>query len=106
MSKDESPKLNVFRAVNDLRRARANIVNTYGNYKLLFMCLEHYGTNKSYYDKVEPIKTSANTPKPSFDRPNINESAEAMHSTHYDNTNGEEDNDDENMDECYVEYNI
>ena len=49
-------KLEIFKIVNHMRNDRANMVNTYGYYKLLFMCLEHYVQNKSHFDHLVPKK--------------------------------------------------
>ena len=55
MSKDDSEKINVFNAVNELRKDRAKMVNSYANYKLIFMCLNHYGKNKSSFDNIDNV---------------------------------------------------
>ena len=47
-------KLGVFRAVNDLRKQRSKVINTFTNYKLLFEMLQCYAQYKSTFEKVRP----------------------------------------------------
>ena len=45
--KDQETTINVFNEVNELRKFKDKLVNNYENYKLLFVCLAHYGKDKS-----------------------------------------------------------
>ena len=45
--KDQETTINVFNEVNELRKFKDKLVNNYENYKLLFVCLAHYGINQS-----------------------------------------------------------
>ena len=106
-SVDENTQLNVVTAVNTLRRDRASMVNNYANYKLLFMCLEHYGRNwrmlsDSAGTKSESVPaattkeviTSEKRDKKKIKSPRneINVDEKVIHP--------------ENIEEVYVEYNL
>merc|ERR1712226_1839229 len=45
-------KLDVFDTVNNLRKQRSKMVNSFTNYKLLFELLQHYVQYKPTFDKV------------------------------------------------------
>lgn len=46
-SKGQETAVDVFKAVNELRQFKDKMINSYDNYKLLFVCLAHYGKNRS-----------------------------------------------------------
>jgi len=54
---DETDKLDVFKVVNEFRTYRPQMINSFFNYKFLFMCLGQYGGNKASFDLVRPKTT-------------------------------------------------
>jgi len=56
LSDDEGPKLDVFKIVNGFRTYRPQMINNFGDYKFLFMCLGNYGGNKASYDLIRSRK--------------------------------------------------
>ena len=48
-----APDLDIFREVNHLRRVRANMVDTFKNYKLLHQAVSWYGQNKAHFDQIQ-----------------------------------------------------
>ena len=46
----------VFEVVNGLRKDRMNMINTFGAYKFLHLCLMEYGPNRKTYDAIKSKK--------------------------------------------------
>ena len=63
-TKDPKITVNIFNEVNDLRKFKDRMVNNYNNYKLLFVCLAHYGTNRS---KLGPKAIKEDEPDENYD---------------------------------------
>ena len=63
-TKDQETKVNIFNEVNNLRKYKDRMVNNYSNYKLLFVCLAHYGTNRS---KLGPKAIKEDEPDENYD---------------------------------------
>ena len=59
--KKSAEDVNVFDVVNGLRKDRTEIVNTFGAYKFLHLCLMEYGPNKKSFDAIQSkrLNTSA-----------------------------------------------
>jgi hypothetical protein len=100
-SVDENTQLDVFTAVNTLRRERASMVNNYANYKLLFMCLEHYGRNWRMLSDSSGTK-SKSVPAATTKEVITSEKRDKKKIKSPRN----EINVDENIEEVYVEYNL
>ena len=49
--------VNIFETVNKLRQQRPHMINTFSNYRLLYLCLVQYGKNKAFYDNLK-LKSS------------------------------------------------
>ena len=58
--KRSASDVEVFREVNKLRYLRANMVDKFSGYKMLYQCLSWYGQNKAHFDqlKTKSQKTS------------------------------------------------
>ena len=50
----EMRSLDVFKTVNDLRKQRAKMVNSFANYSFIYDCIEYYCQNKKELDKLRP----------------------------------------------------
>ena len=50
----EMRSLDVFKTVNDLRKQRAKMVNSFENYSFLYECIKYYCQNKKELDKLRP----------------------------------------------------
>ena len=49
---DDLGKLDVYRVVNDLRKQRSKMINSFQNYKLLFELLQYYCQHKTTFDEI------------------------------------------------------
>ena len=54
--KTSAEDVNVFEVVNGLRKDRMNMINTFGAYKFLHLCLMEYGPNRKTYDAIKSKK--------------------------------------------------
>ena len=57
--KRSASDVEVFREINKLRNVRANMVDKFGTYKLIYQCLSYYGQNKAHFDQLQPKTPSA-----------------------------------------------
>ena len=53
--KKSASDVEVFLEINKLRHARANMVDSFGTYKMIYQCLSYYGQNKAHLDRIKPI---------------------------------------------------
>ena len=44
----------VFREINKLRHVRANMIENFGTYQMIYQCLSYYGKNKAHFDRIKP----------------------------------------------------
>ena len=62
--KQSAEDVNVFEVVNGLRKDRMNMVNTFGAYTFLHLCMMEYGPNRIMYDAIQSKHlNTANLPK-------------------------------------------
>ena len=52
-SNNDLGNLDVFRVVNGLRKQRSKMINSFENYKLLFVLLQYYCQQKTTFDKIQ-----------------------------------------------------
>ena len=52
--KKSASDVEVFRETNKLRHVRANMVDNFGTYKIIYQCLSYYGQNKTHFDRIKP----------------------------------------------------
>ena len=57
--KKSASDVEVFREINKLRHVRANMVDSFGTYKMIYQCLSYYGQNKPHFDRVKPKSQGA-----------------------------------------------
>ena len=57
--KKSASDVEVFLEINKLRHARANMVDSFGTYKMIYQCLSYYGQNKAHFDGIKPISQRA-----------------------------------------------
>ena len=50
----------VLKTVNNLRKDRANMIDSYSTFKLVHFCLEHYRKNKVFFDRLKPKGLNVN----------------------------------------------
>ena len=102
MSTPETPNLNIFEKVNDLRKDRAYMVNTYENYKLIFLCLDNYGKEKEFFDTIVSKASTTSRGKPFV---NASERTKNIQPLRKKNELDEDISDPEAIQEIYVNYN-
>ena len=62
--KQSAEDVNVFELVNELRKDRMNMINTFQAYKFLHLCLMEYGPNRKAYDGAQSKQlTTTGLPK-------------------------------------------
>ena len=52
--KKSASDVEVFREINKLRHVRANMVDNFGTYQMIYQCLSYYGKNKAHFDRIKP----------------------------------------------------
>ena len=57
--KKSASDVEVYREINKLRHVRANMVDDFGTYKMIYQCLSYYGQNKTHFDRIKPKSQSA-----------------------------------------------
>ena len=102
MSTSETPNLNIFEKINDLRKDRAYMVNTYENYKLIFLCLDNYGKEKEFFDTIVSKASSTSRGKLFV---NASERTKNIQPLRKKNELDEDISDPEAIQEIYVNYN-
>ena len=65
--KKSATDVEVFQEVNKLRHVRANMIDKYENYKMLYQCLSWYGQNKALFDQLKPKNQAASRQRPNDD---------------------------------------